>query len=191
MTISTDISWAMPERIHTLQNRIGWICRLGRYLSAGYALWTLWLVVSFWLNAPLVERRFAALAGLEAHSVSAATRLAGFSLSFVSWIAVAATCWAGWRLFSAYLGGRIFTPDSADLLRRTTLFGIAAVLIDVAIRPMLVWLVSGVFPQFAKAPWYYFSPNDLALLIFLLSLFAIAHIFKVAAELAAENAEIL
>ena len=76
-------------------------------------------------------------------------------------------------------------------MRQTALLGIGAVLIDIIIRPLMVWLVAGVVPAYAKASYYYFSPHDLALLIFLLSLFAIAHIFTVAAELADENAEIL
>lgn len=191
MTLSMESSAAAPDRVRLLQKRIGWICQAGRFLAAGYALWTLWLVVSFWMNTALVERRFAMLAGIDAHAVSGTARLAGFALSTVTWLAVAATCWAGWRLFSSYLEGRIFTPQSAGLLRQTTLLGIAAVFFDIAARPVMVWLVSGAFPVFSRSPWYYFSPNDLALLIFLLSLFAIAHIFKVAAELAAENAEIL
>jgi hypothetical protein len=191
MSLLIDAGMDAPLRLRQLQARVGWICQLGRILAAGYALWTLWLVVSFWTNSALVERRFAMVAGIEPHTVSGIVRSGGFALSAATWLAVALTCWTAWRLFSAYLKGRIFTPESAGLLRQTTLYGIAALLFDISIRPFMVWLVAGSAPSFANASYYYFSPNDLALLIFLIALFAIAHIFKVAAELASENAEIL
>jgi Protein of unknown function (DUF2975) len=180
-----------PMKVQALQKRIGWLCHLCRTLAAGYAAWTLWLVISFWQNAPLVGRRFAALSGTEPVLVSEATRIVGFSLSMLSWLMVAATCWTAWGLFTAYLDGRIFTIGSASRLRRLTLLGIGAVLVDVVSRPALVWLVTGQTPAFSRAPYYYFAPNDLVLLIFLVALFAVAHIFKVAAELADENAQIL
>jgi hypothetical protein len=180
-----------PLKVQALQKRIGWLCHLCRTLAIGYAAWTLWLVISFWLNAPLIERRFAALAGTEPAALSDGTRFAGFSLSMLTWLLVAATCWTAWLLFTSYLEGRIFTVASADRLRRVTLLGIGAVLFDVITRPAQLWLVTGAAPDYSRAPYYYFAPNDLALLIFLIALFAVAHIFKVAAELADENAAIL
>ncbi len=190
MSLSVSPSDA-NRRIEALRHRVGWICQTGRILVAGYALWILWLVISFWSDASLAARRFATLAGMEPAEISLATQLSGFLLSLTTWLLVAATCWTAWRLFTAYLDGRIFTFGSADLLRRTAMLGIAAVVFDIMIRPLMVWLVTGQVPDYAKASYYYFSPNDLALLIFLTSLFAIAHVFKVAAELADENAEIL
>lgn len=180
-----------PAKVRALQQRIGWLCHLGRLLAVAYALWTLWLTISFWLDGGMAGRRFAMIAGVPFTEVSGSVRFAGFSLSFVTWLIVAATCLTAWKLFSSYLQGRIFTAGAAGLLRQTTLFGIGAVLLDMLIRPIMVWLVAGTVPSYAKASYYYFSPHDLALLIFLISLFAIAHIFKVAAELADENAEIL
>ncbi len=189
--VSSSADVPNPVKVRALQKRIGWLCQLGRMLAAAYAAWTLWLTLSFWANGALVAHRFSFLGNVEAAEVSGSIRAVGLGFSLSSWALVAATCYLGWQLFSAYLQGRIFTAGSALMLRRITLFGMAAVLADIVIRPVLVWLVSGTAPDFAKASYYYFSPNDLALLIFLLSLFAIAHIFKVAAELADENAEIL
>jgi Protein of unknown function (DUF2975) len=190
-TIASRVEMPSPEKVIALQKRIGWLCQLGRGLAAAYALWTLWLTISFWLNGDLLAQRFARLAGVEAALPDMATRLVGFSLSFATWLMVAATCSTAWKLFTSYLQGRIFTASAAGLLRRIASLGIGSVLIDVAIRPLLVWNMTGTLPSHAMAGFYYFSPNDLALIIFLVSLFAIAHIFKVAAELAEENAEIL
>jgi hypothetical protein len=190
-TASDAAGFPTSAKVRALQSRIGWLCHVCRMLAAGYAVWTLWLAISFWLNAPLVERRFAVLAGVEPIAVSDGTRLAGFSLSFLTWLLVAAACWTAWVLFSSYLEGRIFAVSSASRLRLLTLLGISAVALDVAVRPVLVRLVTGAAPAYSKAPYYYFSPNDLALLMFLIALFAVAHIFKVAAELADENAAIL
>ena len=188
-SISADLP--SPPKVQALLKRIGWLCHLGRLLAAAYAVWVLWLTVSFWMDGGMAGRRFAMIAGVPSAELTGGARLAGFSLSFITWLVVAACCLTAWKLFSSYLQGRIFTADAAGLLRQTALLGIGAVLIDIIIRPLMVWLVAGTVPTYAKASYYYFSPHDLALLIFLLSLFAIAHIFTVAAELADENAEIL
>ena len=190
-SVSSDYTMPASVRILALQGRIGWICQIGRVLAAGYALWTLWLTATFFADGALVGRRFGMIAGLGPVEVTSGQQWAGFGLVMVDWLVLAITCGTAWQLFTSYLNGRIFTPDAANLLRRTALSGIAAVLLDLALRPVLVWLVAGTVPAYAKASWYYFSPHDLALLAFLVSLFAIAHIFKVAAELAEENAEIL
>ena len=179
------------RRLEELQHRIGWICQTGRLMAAGYALWTLWLVVSFWGSMDLPGRRYAMIAGISPIEITGPVRFAGFGLTLTGWLMVAATSLTAWRLFSAYLEGSIFTPKAANLLRSTALLGVGAILLDLVMRPLIMWVVAGTMPTFAKASYYYFSPHDLALLIFLVSLFAIAHIFKVAAELAAENAEIL
>ena len=188
-SISTDLP--APRRVQALRKRIGWLCHLGRLLAVAYAVWVLWLTVSFWMDGGMAGRRFAMIASVPSAELTGGVQLAGFGLSFISWLMVAACCQTAWKLFSSYLRGRIFTADAAGLLRQTALLGIGAVLIDVVIRPLMLWLVAGVIPAYSKASYYYFSPHDLALLIFLLSLFAIAHIFTVAAEMADENAEIL
>lgn len=180
-----------PANVRALQQRIGWLCQTGRVLAAAYAVWTLWLTVSFWLGPAGAARRFTMIAGTGPEPLSAGMQITGLALSLVAWLLVASACFSAWRLFSSYLEGRIFTPGAAHLMRRAALLGIGAVLFDVAMRPALLLLVTGTLPAYTKASYYYFSPHDLALLLFLVSLFAIAHIFKVAAELAEENAEIL
>lgn len=180
-----------PIKIQALQKRIGWICQLGRILAAGYAVWTLWLVIRFWSDGAMVARRFSQLSGEAITDVSFATQAAGFVLYMLDWGVVAFTCFSAWQLFTGYRQGRIFTPEAAGILRTVTLAGIAAIAVDIVLRPVLVLMIAGTVPSYTAASYYYFSPHDLALLIFFISLFAIAHIFKVAAELAEENAEIL
>jgi hypothetical protein len=180
-----------PVKIQVLQRRIGWLCQLGRLLAAAYALWTLWLVVSFWSDPNRVARRFSMISGAEVRDIGSGTLFTGLALYVLDWAVLALTCYWAWQLFTGYMQGRIFTAGAAGLLRRVTLAGIAAVVADIVIRPFVVLLVAGRVPAFSVASYYYFSPHDLALLTLLVSLFAIAHIFKVAAELAEENAEIL
>ena len=47
MSLSVSHNGAI-RRIEALRQRVGWICQTGRILVAGYAGWTLWLVISFW-----------------------------------------------------------------------------------------------------------------------------------------------
>ncbi len=115
----------------------------------------------------------------------------GFSVSLVIWMLAAAACYGVWRLFSGFLAGRIFTKDASLWLRRIGLFGLAAAVADVAARPLTTMVMTLHQPPDARTYAMPVNPNDLVFMLFFCSLIALAHIYKTAAEIADDAAQIL
>ncbi len=171
-----------------LRGRIGWLCQLLRFAAAAYGVWTFATIAYFWSDESLVVGRFSAL-GVDVAGASAAQRLAAFGVSFVIWLLLVAACYSGWRLFSIYLAGRIFTADAATWLRRLALFGLLAALIDIATRPLISIILTAHKEAGQHMVSVFVRPEDLSTLLLLATLLALAHIQKTAAEIANEHAQ--
>jgi hypothetical protein len=88
------------------------------------------------------------------------------------------------------LAGRVFTVDAALWLRRTGMAGVAAVCVDVLARPTMLSILAGEFVL--RSPrGFLLYPQDLLHLIFAAFVLALAHIFKAAAEMAEDHAQIV
>ena len=92
-----------------------------------------------------------------------------------------------------YLAGRVFTRDAALWLRRTGLAGISAVIVSVLVRVVIASILVGQFVPISPSYGYYIYllPQDLLHAIFAVFVFALAHIFKAAAEMAEDQAQIV
>ena len=180
-----------PSYVEALRRRIGWICQIVRFASMLYAGWVLFLIAQFWLDGDRVRRAHSYLTKMQLTEPQAWQRAIGFSLQFVDWLCVVAAIYAVWRLMGTYLEGRIFTPEAADWLRRVGLFGLGAMALDIALRPVVTAISSLHMPEGMRFVAIHFQPNDLLNTLFLLAFIALAHIFKSAAELADDHAQII
>jgi hypothetical protein len=178
------------RRLDSLRRRIGWLCQTLRVALVAYCLWMLVTIAMFWSDEALIVSRFASLK-VDVEGLSAAQRLAAFGLSFVIWSLLVAACYAGWRLFSGYLEGRIFTPDAAGWLRALALTGLIAALVDIAARPIMSLILTAHKGPGAHMVAVYFRPEDLSTLMLLATLLALAHIQKTAADIADEHSQIV
>lgn len=174
-----------------LRARIGWICHAIRVAALAYAAWIFVVLIVFWSSDARVADHFGRLSSVTVAGTDAAQRLGGFAIGFVVWLMIAAACFSLWRLFGLYLAGRIFTTDSALWLRRIGLFGLGALIVDVGARPLVSAIVSAHLPPGHRFVTVYFLPNDLLNGLFLVSLLALAHIFKTAAAIADDNRQIV
>lgn len=193
MTGLVEVSLAASDNNgqEALRARIGWICHAIRIAALAYAGWIFIVLIVFWSSDARVADHFGRLSSMAVAGTGAGQRLGGFAVGFVVWSMVAAACFSLWRLFGLYLTGRIFTIDSALWLRRIALFGLAALIIDVAARPLVSAIVSAHLPSGQRFVTVYFLPNDLLNGLFLVSLLALAHIFKTAAAIADDNRQIV
>src|SRR5262249_15834125 len=123
--------------------------------------------------------------------VSAARYAAAFAAVMVSLAVGAVVVVCIWRLAGTYLAGRVFTLDAALLLRRTGLAGISSVLLSVLVRVVVARILVGRFVAILARGYYYLLPQDLLHAIFAVFVFALAHIFKAAAEMAEDQAQIV
>src|SRR5262249_25251271 len=124
--------------------------------------------------------------------VSTARYAVAFTVVMVSVAAGVAVAFCIWRLASTYLAGHVFTIDAAVWLRRTGLAGISAIVVSVLARVVAASILLGQFvPIPSQGYYYYVLPQDLLHLIFAAFVFALAHIFKAAAEMAEDQAQIV
>lgn len=180
-----------PAYVIALRGRIGWICQLVRYASVAYAAWVLALIAMFWMDGDKVRRLHSFLTKAQLTEAPPLNRALGFALGFIDWLFVAAAVYAVWRLMGEYLKGRIFEPAAATWLRRIGTFGLGAMAVDIALRPLMTAVSSLHMPEGMRFIAIHFQPNDLLNVLFLSAFIALAHIFKSAAELADDHAQIV
>ncbi|MGJ0394916.1 MAG: DUF2975 domain-containing protein [Methylocystis sp.] len=190
MTDFAALSSFDDRRLDSLRRRIGWLCQTLRIALVAYCLWILFTIAMFWSDESAVVSRFASLK-VDVEGLSAYQRLAGFGVSFAIWTLLVVACYAGWRLFSAYLEGRIFTPDAAGWLRALALAGLVAALVDIATRPLTSLILTSHKAAGAHMVSVYLRPEDLSTIMLLATLLALAHIQKTAADIADEHAQIV
>lgn len=177
--------------VPVLRQKIGWLCQVVRWASCFYAAWVFWLIGRFWSDAEMVRRVYAFQTQMPLTEPQGWQRALGYGVNAVIWLVVVAAIFAVWQLMGEYLKGRIFEPSAAIWMRRIGSFGLLAMALDVITRPLLSGLMSLHMPQGARFISLSFQPHDLLIVLFLLAFVALAHIFKTAAELAVDHAQII
>jgi Protein of unknown function (DUF2975) len=173
-----------------LRARIAWICHGVRIAALVWIGWIAVMVLITWSNKTAILEAYGRMLGLDVSGVSSAAYALACALVAADMAMVAVIVFCIWQLFTTYLAGRVFTIDAALWLRRTGIFIIAAVVVDVLFRVLISSLFAGKLVIFgAYGPLV--LPQDLLHLIFALFLLALAHIFKTAAEMADDHAQIV
>lgn len=182
---------SFPPAAPALRQRIGWLCQLVRWGAVAYAAWVLFGIVAYWTDSARVARHWSVWLHAEVPPPLPWQQATGFAIHFALWLALAAAVWSVWRLFSAYLDGRVFTAEAALWLRRVGLFGLAAQFGDMLARPLVSMVVTATHPDGARLVSVFAQPPDLLNLLFLFGFVALAHVFKAAAEIADDHAQIV
>jgi hypothetical protein len=173
-----------------LRKKIGWLCQLIRGMAVVWALWVLYWIVSFWGDHQKVAGAYGKAFNFDPAAVPDAGYYAALAINIFMWCLVALLVGALWRLFSTYLAGQIFTVEASKWLRRVALVGGFAKIIDILSRPVIFALMTAGHDVGGRHGWF-FAPVDLLEAIFVTFLFSLAYIFKTAAELADEHAQIV
>ncbi len=174
-----------------LRKRIGWLCQAIRFAAAAYAVWILAIVITHWSNTERVARVYGGWLKVDMTNLAGWQQLAGFGVTMVIWTLAAAACYCVWKLFSGFLAGRIFSVDASVWLRRIGIFGMAAAIADIVARPVITMLMTLHLPPASRTFAAPLNPNDLVFVLFFGSLIALAHIYKTAAEIADDAAQIV
>lgn len=186
------MSEAAPSpAVEQLRARIGTLCRVLRLAAPAYAIWVFVLLALHWSDGADVARAYGHWLKIDLSDVPVVSRAAGFLTHMVVWGLIVGACVNLWLLFSGFLAGRVFTVGTALKLRRIALFGLAAEAADVLSRPLLSMLVTIHLPPGSRHIGVFFRPDDLLYVMFLGGLLALAHVFKVAAEIAEDHAAIV
>ncbi len=190
--ITQEASERSPKHAE-LRKKIGWICQTLRFAVLVYAVWTLALNVIYWSDVAAIESGYGRLLQKDLSGLQPWQQASAFAVSFVVWLFAAYACYCGWRLFSSYLKGGIFSLESALWLRRLALYGATAQALAIAVRPLISVLLTLHFPagQKLRVINIFLLPNDMLTLVLLLGFLALAHIQKSAAEIADDHAQIV
>jgi hypothetical protein len=181
---------AANAQLAALRKKIGWICQSVRIAALAYAIWVLYLLTTYWSDATAINNGYGRFLHKDLSGIAPWQQAAAFGLNFAIWLFAAAACYSAWRLFTTYLAGNIFTLDAALWLRRLALYGVIAQGLGIATRPLISVILTMHFPagQQLRIVNVFFQPDDLAMMLLLLCLLALAHVHKTAAEIAGEHA---
>ncbi len=181
---------ANNPRLAILRAKIGWICHAIRIAVMLWLGWVLVRIIMSWYDRPTLEQNFFKFFDVDLSSLSQARYALAVALSLLVWTCAAALGWFIWRLFSGYLEGRIFTVDAAMRMHAAAIAGFVATFADVGLRPLYYLTLMGHLPS--KLPWSaYVQPNDLLHFLLASFIFALATIFKTAAEIADDHSQIV
>lgn len=191
----TDLESLDPPTADTqltaLRGKIGWICQGVRFAALGYAIWIIYLLITYWSSVEAISNGYGRMLHKDLSGIEPWQQAAAFGVHFLTWLIAAAACYSAWRLFTSYLKGDIFTSNATIWLRRVAYYGAIAQLFDIATRPLVSVILTWHFPpgQNLRIVNVFLLPNDLVVLLLLFGLLALAHIQKTAAEIAGENAQ--
>jgi len=182
---------ADSPRLTALRGKIRVICHVIRLVTLGYVLFVAWGLYDHWADRAKVERGFAALYKLDISGASATQYALAASLSLIVWATLAILCLLVWRLFGRYLRGEIFTRNSAALLQRIGFMGLFVVVFDFAMRPVTVYIMGLHLADRSAARHAFVRTDDVLYILIALVFVALGVIYKSAAEIADEHAQIV
>jgi hypothetical protein len=173
-----------------LRDRIRWICHALRAAAVLWAGWMLVLIVMRWSNKAGVLQGFARGYATDLGNVSDARYGAALAIVLVTWLAVVPIVVCIWKLAGTYLAGRVFALDAAIWLYRTGITATVAIVLGIVARPILASVIL-MRPVLAPPSGFFIVPQDILHVIFAMFVFALAYIFKAAAEMAEDHAQIV
>ncbi len=180
----------MESRTALLRRHIAWICHALRVAAVLWLMWILVMVYVVWSDKTAVLEGYSRWLSLDLSGVSDARFTAALAIVLLDSAFAAMVVFCIWGLFTTYLAGRVFTIDAAVWLRRIGWAGVAAVIGDVVARLTIASIFAGHF-VITVPRGFVLLPQDLLHLIFALFVLALAQIFKVAAEMAEDHAQIV
>jgi hypothetical protein len=186
-------TFADPQdaKLVALRKKIGRICQSVRLAAPAYAAWVLYLNATYWSDAAAINNGYGRHLQADLSAIQPWQQAAAFGVNFIVWLFAAYACYSAWRLFTLFLSGEVLTPGAALWLRRLALYGAVSEILSIVTRPLLSVILTLHFPagQNSRIVNIFFQPNDLAFLLLLFGLLALAHIQKSAAEIAGEHAQ--
>jgi hypothetical protein len=192
-TISAPAGTADPLPHEALWARIAWLCHLTRLAALGWAAWMLIAMAWVWVDPEKTAAMVGRYLNVDLGAVSSSQVAWGFVAQVAAWIPMAAVAYCIWRLFDGYLHGRIFTDDAAAWVQRIGVAGLITVAISIVAR-RIEWLIltshSGL-PFSTRLLTQLVVPNDLLEVLFSLFVLALGHVFRIAVQIADDNASIV
>ncbi len=175
-----------------LLRKIGWLCQGVRVMIVVLIAWLFIKTVIFWMSDVKVVEMTRLTLHVDVSGLSATQKLLGFTLDVATgWGLSFAAYFSIWQLFSGFLRGEIFTVDAALRLRRAGLFVLARAIVLPLSRAVEAMIITAHLPPDTQVFALNFLSGDFSNLLTGAILVQLAQVFKAAAEIADENAQII
>jgi hypothetical protein len=173
-----------------LRARIGWICHGLRIAAVVWISWAAVTTALAWSDKAMILDVYQRWLAIDVTGISNVRYAMAAGVVALSVLAVVPVVVCLWRLAGSYLGGRVFTTDAADWLHRTAIAAVTAIVIAILTRPLIASIIASQ-PVLLPPRGIFIRPEDLLHLIFAAFVLALARIFKAAAEMADDHAQIV
>lgn len=184
--MNPSVETSCKPDVSVLRERIGWLCQLIRWLIVAWLVWNFYNVYGGLLNPEATAKEWNTYWGLAEGTVTTSKVYLNRVIVTLTYGSTVVLGYAVWQLMSGYLAGDIFSPQAARRLRWVGLTGIFSALIDVAVRPFLVGVLST--DNFKKVAWLdWVSPQDLLYVLIALFILALGYIQGTAAAISDEH----
>ena len=158
-----------------------------RWLSAGYAAWSLWRILSWWLDAERVARQMGSYLQRDLSGMASWQPLAALGLDLLAWGFLLAAVVYCWRFLGHLRSSPGFTGQGASQLMRCAWLAIACEAAVLLFRPMQSWLLTAHLGVADRLYQWQFRPADLQAIILCGALLMFALVYLWALEIAEEN----
>ena len=186
-----DVSFAAPPDPSDLRSRIAWICHALRIAAVLWIGWAAAILLIVWSDKSRVTEGWGQLFSVDLSGISDARYAAAFAIALVDMAVAAVVAACLWRLRPP-----IWPAASSRSMRHSGFAGpvrrdFAAIAVDVVARIAVASILTAQFVPTSTRGFFYLMPQDVLHLIFALFVFALAYIFKAAAEMADDHAQIV
>lgn len=188
--VFSDSLPADDPRLVVLRTRIAWLCHAVRITAVVWFLWklTIWALIASEPTAQIgrVARKYE----IDPAAISNFSFWSAVGVGMFGAVLSGPLVYFIWRLTRAFLDGRIFTVESAVLLRNTGLAGFVATLAGLATRSLSIVVLSpAVLDKLRFYEWL--QPDDFLYFFISAFVFALGAILKTAAEIAEDHRQIV
>ncbi|WP_147321239.1 hypothetical protein [Rhodoferax lacus] len=172
---------------HPAIQKLQRVAHLMRLASAGYALWMLWNILNWWMDADKVTRHFGSFIGRDLSAMGASQRLGALALDLIAWALLLVSVVQGWK-FLGYLGQPArWSGAAARHISMCAWFAIACEGFAQLARPLQSFLLTAHLPVAEQVWKWRFQNVDLLAVLFCLALLMFAYVFAWTMEMAEEN----
>ena len=162
------------------------LAHLLRAVSAGYTVWVLWRILTWWLDADKVLRGYSSFLGKDLSGMADWQRLAALTVDSVAWVLLAlavAHCWK----FLNFLTQSTRWNDASLHITRSAWFAIACETITELTRPVQSLLMTIHLASNEQVWKWNFRTVDMLAILFCVALLMFAYVFAWTVEIAEEN----
>ncbi len=172
---------------HPALRKLQRLAHLMRVVSAGYAAWVLWNILSWWLDAGKVAKYFGDFINRDLSALAATQRYAALALDLIAWSLLLLAVVHCWRFLSDLSQPARWSSAAARHISLCAWFAIACETLTELIRPVQSFLLTAHLAAAEQVWKWNFRTLDLLAVLFCLSLLMYAYVFTWTMEVAEEN----